>query len=140
MESYKSKSLLIPGSSYDEVYSVAYKSYKVIKSHTKRCAYVRSKYFNNDKIFMSIFWEHLAQKDRKVRTKRLKFYNAAIDLMRNTYCEPETIFDKNNMSILLHRFYGITKDGHEFCVQIKQNKRTGRKDFISVFDRKASRN
>lgn len=40
----------------------------------------------------------------------------------------------------MHRFYGITKDGHEFCVQIKQNKRTGRKDFISVFDRKASRN
>ena len=76
------------------------------------------------------------QKDRKVRTKRLKLYLTAVDLLRNTRHEPETIFDKSNLSILLHRFYGITKDGVEFCVQVKQDKRSGRKDFMSVFDRK----
>jgi hypothetical protein len=68
--------------------------------------------------------------------KRLKLYSAAIDLMRNSRCEPETIFSEDNLSILLHRFYGITKDGTEYCVQVKQNKRSGRKDFMLVFDRK----
>ena len=37
---------------------------------------------------------------------------------------------------MLHRFYGVTKDGVYFCVQVKEDKRTGRKDFMSVFDRK----
>jgi len=82
------------------------------------------------------FWGHLMQKNRKDRFTRLKFYKAAIDLLRNTRFEPETIFDKKDLSCLLHRFYGVTKDGKAFCVQVKQNKRSGRKDFISVFDRK----
>ena len=76
------------------------------------------------------------QKNRKDRTKRLKLYKAAIDLLRNGRDDPETIFQKNDLAILLHRFYGKTKDGVEFCVQVKEEKRTGRKDFMSVFDRK----
>lgn len=46
------------------------------------------------------------------------------------------IFDAKNLDIMLHRFYGKTKDGYEFCVQVKEDKRSGRKDFMSVFDRK----
>ncbi len=56
--------------------------------------------------------------------------------MRNSRHEPETVLEKNSPSMLLHRFYGVTKDGIEFCVQVKQNKRTGRLDFMSVFERK----
>lgn len=77
------------------------------------------------------------QKHRKSRTKRLKFYQAAIDLLRNSTENPDTIFDSNNKEILLHRFYGKTADGYEFCVQIKEDKRSGRKDFMSVFDKKS---
>ena len=40
------------------------------------------------------------------------------------------------MRMLLYRFYGVTKDGNYFCVQVKEDKRTKRKDFMSVFDRK----
>jgi hypothetical protein len=80
------------------------------------------------------------QKDFKNRTKRLKLYASALDLLANTQQEPETIFQKNDLSVLLHRFYGVTADGVEFCVQVKQDKRTGRKDFMSVFDRKSSIN
>ncbi len=40
------------------------------------------------------------------------------------------------MNVSLHRFYGQTKSGELFCVQIKQDKRTGRKDFMSVFPSK----
>lgn len=137
MNVYQSKSTLLSGTSYNEVQVVARKEHKKIQSITKRQPYVKAAYFNKDKIFVSLFWEHLMQKHPKERTRRLKLYNAAIDLMRNSRCEPETIFSKDNMSILLHRFYGVTKDGVEFCVQIKQDKRSGRKDFMSVFTRKA---
>jgi len=38
--------------------------------------------------------------------------------------------------MLLHWFYGVMKGDSYFCVQVKEDKRTGRKDFMSVFDRK----
>lgn len=137
MKIYKSKAVLLVGSSYDEVLERARKEHKKIENVTKRQPYVRSTYFKKDKIFISTFWTHLMQKHRKDRMKRLKLYSAAIDLMRNSHCEPETIFKKGDLSTILHRFYGVTKDGVEYCVQVKQDKRSGRKDFMSVFDRKA---
>jgi hypothetical protein len=136
MKNFNSKENIIPGSSYDEVLKFARKEYQKVQNLTKRQPYVRSTYFNKDKIFISVFWNHLVQKNRKVRTKRLKLYKAAIDLLRNTRHDPETIFKKGDLSTLYHRFYGLTKDGAEFCVQVKEDKRTGRKDFMSVFDRK----
>jgi hypothetical protein len=136
MKQYKSKALLLSGTSYEEVSKVVRREHVKIEKLTKRQPYVRSTYFNKDKVFISLFWTHIMQKHLKVRVKRLKLYNAAIDLLRNSRCDPETIFKKDDPSTLLHRFYGVTKDGIEFCVQVKQNKRTGRKDFMSVFDRK----
>lgn len=133
---YISKKAVLPGTSYDEVLAQARKEYKKIENLSKRQPYVRSKYFAKDKIFLSTFWTHVMQKDRKVRTKRLELFNAAIDLLRNTHEAPETIFKKDDLSVLLHRFYGVSRDGVQFCVQVKQEKRTGRKDFMSVFDRK----
>lgn len=138
MRVYTSKHNLLPGSSYEEVISIVRKEHKKIAALTKRQPYIRSAYFNKDKIFISLFLDHIMQKNRKIRTRRLKLYMAAIDLLRNTREEPETIFSKSKMSILLHRFYGKTKEGIEFCVQVKQDKRTGRKDFMSVFARKIS--
>lgn len=139
MKIYQSKASCLPGTSYEEVVQVARREHKKIETLTKRQPYVRSTYFTKDKVFVSpLFWNHLMQKHLKDRTRRLRLYSAAIDLMRNSRHEPETIFDKNDKSSLLHRFYGVTKDGVEYCVQIKQNKRTGRKDFMSVFDRRAS--
>lgn len=38
--------------------------------------------------------------------------------------------------MLLHQLYGVTKGDSYFCVQVKEDKRTGRKDFMSVFDGK----
>lgn len=76
------------------------------------------------------------QKSQKVRTERLKLYTAAVDLIRNSRHDPETVIERNNPGLLLHRFYGVTKDGVEYCVQIKQNKRTGRLDLMSAFKKK----
>jgi len=39
----------------------------------------------------------------------------------------------NKMSEILHRFAGITKDGDNFFVQIKENKKNGQKWLVSVF-------
>lgn len=38
--------------------------------------------------------------------------------------------------MLLHWFYGVMKGDSYLCMQVKQDKRTSRKDFMSVFDRK----
>jgi hypothetical protein len=40
---------------------------------------------------------------------------------------------KRGFGLMLHRFAGETKEGKKFYVQVKQDKRTGRKDFMSVF-------
>lgn len=139
MRVYESKAGLLPGSSYKEVLEVARKECDKIKRITpRRNTYVRSTYFSNtkgkSKIFIEpLFWTHLMQEHRKVRFKRLKFYNAAIDLMRKSRCEPYTIIKNGDY---LHRFYGKTKEGSEYCVQVKQDKRSGRLDFVSVFDKK----
>jgi hypothetical protein len=133
---FQSKEVVLVGSSYEEVLGVARKEHDKIEKLTKRQPYIRSTYFNKEKVFVSTFWNHIMQKDRKVRFKRLKLYKAAIDLLRNTRHDPETIFIKGDLSTLYHRFYGMTKDGIGFCVQVKEEKRNGRKDFMSVYDRK----
>lgn len=134
---FKSKYDLLPGTDYEEVVALARKEFNTIRRITKRQPYIRSRYFRSDKIFVTIFWDHLMQKHRKDRVKRLKFYKAAIDLLRNSIETPDTIFDSKNKDILLHRFHGTTSDGREFLVQVKEDKRSGRKDFMSVFDKKA---
>ena len=65
----------------------------------------------------------------------LSIYSSIDNSFINWFIQ-KLIFDNKDLSCLLHRFYGVTKDGKEFCVQVKQNKRSGRKDFILGFDRK----
>jgi hypothetical protein len=136
MKVYKSRYGLLPGSKYEEVVHSARREFIVIRKLTKRQPYVKSKYFKTSKIFVTIFWDHLDQKHRNERTKRLKFYKAAIDLLRNTTNTPEVIPRRTDPNILLYRFYGVTKEGVHFCVQIKEDMTSGRKDFMSVFDKK----
>lgn len=133
MNIYKSKYGKLPGSSYDEVAPLARKEFQRIKKLTKRQPYVRSAYFRKDKIFLTLFWDHLAQKHRGDRASRLKLYTCALDLLRHSPYAPATIFSVDDLNVMLHRFAGETKDGAQFCVQVKEDKRNGRKDFISVF-------
>lgn len=78
------------------------------------------------------------QKHRGDRTRRLGYYKAALDLLRNSTLPPASppIVDPAHPNAVLYRFYGRTREGHHFCVQVKQDIRSGRKDFMSVFDRK----
>ena len=133
MKVYQTKQKLIPGSDYGEVYPVALATYKEIKKRTKRKPYVRSAYFQKQKIFLDYFWEHLHQKNSRDRVRRLKFYLCALDLIKNSKYQPHSLDNINKRSVMLYRFYGITKEGVEFSVQIMADKRNGKKYFISVF-------
>ena len=64
MALFISKYPLLPGSSYDEVVAHAHKEFNAIRRLTKRQPYVRSKYFRGDKVFVTVFWDHLMQKHR----------------------------------------------------------------------------
>jgi hypothetical protein len=130
---YRTKAERLTGARYLEVERQARKSYNTIARRTKRNAYVRSKYFKKDKIFVKLFWEHLNQKSQFDRKRRLKYYDCAIDLLRNTTLSPDTRQNPNGRDELVHRFAGKTDSGEVFYVQVKENNRTGNKHFISVF-------
>lgn len=134
---YQSKVGLLPGTSFREIMAAARREYHIAQKRTpRRVAHVRSAYFAKDKIFINTFWNHLGQKHPADQMRRLKLYRAALDLVRYSKMTPDTVFSKDDMNSIMHRFYGVTSDGHYYTVQIKQNKRTNRKDFISVFPSK----
>ena len=140
MPLYQSKYGLIPGTSHAAVIRLAREEYHKIQKRTpRREAHVRSQYFRKDKVFINQFWEHLKQKHPGDQVRRVKLFTCGIDLIRNSTHSPDTIFSAENKNIMLHRFYGQTKGGQPFCVQIRENKRTNRKDFMSVFPVKESR-
>ncbi|MDO8430482.1 MAG: hypothetical protein Q7S72_00620, partial [Candidatus Taylorbacteria bacterium] len=70
---YETKIKKLSGTSYDEVYPQAISIYKKLASKTKRRPYLRSKYFNKEKIFLDYFWTHIILKNRRDRTRRLKY-------------------------------------------------------------------
>jgi hypothetical protein len=129
MKAYKSKYDIMRGVSRDEIIPKARKIYNEIARTTKRNPYVRSAYFNKEKVFLKLFWEHLFQKSAGERTRRAKYYLVALDLIRNTKCQPDVYETSEEIR---YRFYGQAKLGNDFIVQIKQNKR-GNKYHMSVF-------
>ncbi len=141
-KTFQSRHSQIPGTSYDELSHIVRKEHDKIAKRTKRQAYIRSSYFRSgkrgEKVFIGLYWEDIAKKNRKKKVERFKLYTAAIDLLLNSPHASEIILSESNKSIVLHRFYGVTRDGIHFCVQVKQNIRTGRLDFMSAFRRTAS--
>ncbi len=133
MEYYRSSKHKIPGTNFKEVNKSAQLIFKQLKSRTKRTPYIRSKYFKKEKIFLNLFWEHLHQKQEKDRTRRLKFYDCTLDLIKNCTLNPITRENFQKKDELLHRFYGKSINQEKFVVQIKENKRTKRKDLISIY-------
>lgn len=133
MEVYKTKARKLAGKRYAELRVEALNIYKTIQRRTKRKPYLRSPYFSKQKVFFDYFWPHLFQKVPKERAQRLKYFAAAIELIRHSRQHPETKQDPNKPRELLHRFTGETKEGDIFYVQIKEDKRTGKLSFMSCF-------
>lgn len=133
MEIYKTKVKHFSGTSYREVYSQAKFLYKQIASKTKRKPYIRSKYFDGEKVFLDYFWDHISRKNPHDRLRRLKQYSCALDVIRNSTIKPVTNPNPNNSSERLHRFVGENGNGEIFYVQITENLKDKKKHLISMF-------
>jgi len=110
----------------------AFMVYDEIKKKTKRRPYIRSAYFKKEKVFLDYFREHLFQKLPKERTRRLKYFKAACELIRDSRLGPiekTELFEKKEV---LYRFAGLTAEKEMFFVQIKENKKK-KKYFMSCF-------
>ena len=133
MKVFQSKFKVLPGTNYSEVYPLAWQIHKKLRAKTKRRSYVRSKYFKKSKIFIEMFWQHLREKNFNDRTRRLKFFACAIDLLQNSNFAPtskEIFLSKDR---IFHRFLGKSASGETFVVQVLEDKRSDEKFFISVF-------
>ncbi len=131
---YRTKAGKIPGTEFHEVKSIAFHIFKQIKKKSKRLPYIRSAYFNKNKVFLTLFLQHLFEKkDWKDRTRRLQYFEATIELIEKNRFPPKSIENPNKRGEILHRFTGITKDNEPFCVQIKEDKKSGKKYLISFF-------
>ncbi len=137
MEYYQTKAGKLPGTDFREAHKNARKIYDEIRKRGKRKTHIRSKYFNKSKIFLDLFWDHLyTKKNIQDRYRRIKYYAAAIELMIHSLLKPESKENPNDRGEILHRFMGKTRSNELFYVQIKEEKRTGHKYFISVFPHK----
>jgi len=88
MALYKTKKDTFAIRRYGEIRNNALFVFNQIKKKTKRKPYIRSAYFNKQKIFFDYFWMHLFQKNPKERIKRLKYFEASIDLIKNSKNHP----------------------------------------------------
>ena len=123
----------LSGTNCKEVRKNAVIVFNQIKKRTKRKPYLKSDYFNKQKIFLDYFWTHLHQKRHRERFKRLQYFEAAVDLIRHSRNHPCSKQNPNKKTEILHRFMGLTKDKKRFCVQIKENKKSDKKYFMSCF-------
>ncbi|NQV13374.1 MAG: hypothetical protein HQ530_03665 [Parcubacteria group bacterium] len=134
MEIYQTKASKIAGTDFREVHHKALRSYQKIKRRSKRRPYIRSAYFNKEKIFLALFWQHLFEKKNwRDRLRRLCFYNCGLELIQKTRFEPQSRENPNKCSEILHRFVGTTPNGEIFRVQVKENKNSGQKFLISIY-------
>ena len=134
MKVYQSTKVGLSGTKWGEVYKKAFEIYKRIKRRTKRRPYIRSAYFRKEKVFLELFWSHLHEKfSLKDKIRRLKYYDNAIDLIWHSQLRPVSKENVDRPSEILHRFSGLSEEGDLFFVQIKEDKRFGRKDLISIF-------
>ncbi len=133
MKIYVTRIKPFPGTKYSEILPKARLLYKQLSSKTKRRPYLRSRYFNSEKIFLDYFWTHIMSKNPADRSRRLRQYPCALDLIIHTHTVPTSKQHPNKSSEILHRFSGKNGNGEVFFVQIKEEIKSGEKSFMSVF-------
>lgn len=134
VKAYPVKLEKLSGTKYSEVYKKAWNQYLLIQKHTKRRTYIRSDYFDKDKVFLSLFWQHLKDKfHHGDKVRRLKYFPCAIELLKHSRFAPTSKENVDKKSEILHRFTGMTPDNEIFFVQVKENKKNKQKYLISIF-------
>ena len=133
MQYYKTRARKLPGTHWPRLLKTALGIYKEITSKTKRRPYVRSAYFDKQKVFLGLFWQHLHEKNLRDKARRVAFFPCAMELIQKTRQEPTSKENPNRKGEIVHRFAGSTPDNEIFFVQIKEDRRTNQKWFMSVF-------
>lgn len=133
MKVYQVRTPRFGGTSFDEVIKKARAAFYPIEKGTKRRPYIRSAFFDKEKIFFDYFWQHLNQKPRRERIKRLAYFACAIELIQKSRQAPVDKQNPNRRKEVLYRFAGLTKEQELFFVQIKKDVKTGQKFLMSVF-------
>lgn len=110
--------------------------FRTLQKQTKRRPYVRSTYFSKDKVFFDFFWQHMEQKLPSDRARRLKYFPCALELMRKARNDPVTYIDPTQPNGILHRFLGKTSDGRLFWVLVREDRRTDKKQLLTIFPHK----
>lgn len=134
MQIYHTKIAKLKGTDYHEVCRRAHNYYSELNRGNRRKPYARSTYFNKDKIFLELFWHHLFEKkNRGDRIRRLKFLPCAIELIKKSHINPTSKENVDKPKEILHRFEGMSLEKDLFFVQIKEEKKSGKKWLMSVF-------
>ena len=133
MKAYPTKARKLPGTHWWQVSKKAFGLYSQIRKKTKRRPYIRSAYFDKEKIFLELFWRHLHEKSNiRDKTRRVKYFPCAIELIEKSRFEPSKKPNPNRKNEEVYRFAGMTPEQDIFYVQIKEDK-TGAKWLMSVF-------
>jgi len=75
----------------------------------------------------------------KEKVKRLKYFSAAIEVIKNSRNKPIIKQNPNKKTEILYRFAGLTKEKYFFLVQIKEDKKNDKKYFMSCFPWKSGK-
>lgn len=133
MQYYKTKTHKLSGTHWPRLLKTAFGQYREIKSKSKRRPYVRSAYFDKQKVFLGLFWQHLHEKNLRDKARRVAYFPCAIELIQKTRYKPTSKENPNRKEEIVHRFAGSTPDNEIFFVQIKEDGRTNQKWFMSAF-------
>jgi len=119
---FQSKVSCISGSNDKEVF---YEARQIFRKYDnkRRLPYVRSKYFDSQKIFLNMFYKHLDQKPEAEHRRRIIFVPCALDLLKNSRVEPVTPPTDLTRSIVYYRFQGMSGDDKKFIVQVMRDKK-----------------
>lgn len=82
---------------------------------------------------MEYYWPHLDRKSNRDRVSRLALLPCALEVLRDSFFHPTKKQNPSNKNEVLYRFLGKTSKNEIFCVQIKEDMRTGEKFFMSAF-------
>lgn len=130
---FRCRSRPLTGHKYADIMPQIRQIFRALQRQTKRRTYVRSAFFKKDKIFFDYFWIHINQKLKHDRTRRLRFFACALELLRVSKNPPRTFIKKELPNVIYHEFLGQARDGSRFAVIIKQHRDSGKKYLLSLF-------
>ena len=121
------------GHKYADIMPQIRQIFRALQRKTKRRPYVRSAFFRKDKIFFDYFWIHINQKLKHDRTRRLRYFVCALELLNMSKIPPKTFVNAEVPGVIYHEFIGLARDKTRFSVIVKQDRSSGNKYLLSLF-------